>query len=62
MVSLKVNKKALVLAAKKDKPEKSNYTFRLSNELYEKFKSQCENNRVKPTAVLEAFLTEFTKT
>lgn len=61
MVGLKIDKKALLRAAKEDKPDKSNFTFRLDSELYEKFKTQCEKNKVKPTAVLEAFLKEFTK-
>ena len=62
MVSIKVNKKALVIAAKENKPDRANFTFRLNSDLYEKFKVQCENSKVKPTAVLEAFLREFTKT
>ena len=61
MVSIKVNKKALVDAAKENKPEKGNVTFRLSKQLYASFEKQCKKEGVKPTAVLEAFLKEFTK-
>ena len=61
MVNVKVNRKALVRAAKEDKPEKTNYTFRLSKDLYELFQKICENDKVKPTAVIEAFLKDFTR-
>lgn len=61
MVNVKFNRKELLKAVKdKDRPERSNYTFRLNAELYGAFKKQCEEEKVTPTAVIEEFLREFT--
>lgn len=57
--TLKTNKKALIESARGDRPDKTNYTFRLPTALYEAFKRECEKNKVKPTAIIEAFLKDF---
>ena len=61
MVSIKVNRKALVATAKEDKPKKANFTFRLNEGLYNEFKDLCDKDKVKPTAIIEAFLKEYIK-
>lgn len=61
MIKLKVDKKALVAAAKEAKPDKANVTFRLKTELYERFQKICNHEKVKPTAIIEEFMKEFVK-
>lgn len=62
MVNLKVNKKELVKAAKEnERPERSNFTFRLNTGLMEAFKAACKKEGVTTTAVIEEFLRGFTK-
>ena len=61
MIKVKIDKKALVSAAKEAKPEKANVTFRLTTDLYERFQKVCKSEDVKPTAIIEQFLTEFVK-
>jgi hypothetical protein len=57
----KMNKKAILDAAKGIRPTKANYTFRLNEGLYGKFKEQCDKAGAKPTAVIEELLKEFLK-
>lgn len=44
---------------KRESERKNNVTFRLSNELMDKFKEKCEKNDVSMTSVLEEMIQDF---
>lgn len=61
MAQVKIDKNALVSAAKKKmRPERKNITFRLNTDLYDAFKKECDKQGVTQTVVLEEFFKVFT--
>jgi hypothetical protein len=44
---------------KREAEKKNNVTFRLSNELMERFKEKCEKNDISMTSVLEEMIQDF---
>lgn len=61
MKDVKFDKKALVAAAKKrELPEKTVASFRLSSDVYERFCEACDKLDVSRTAILEELMKAFT--
>lgn len=55
------SKDLLKKVREKEKPDRTNFTFRFNAKLMESFKSVCTKQNVTPTAVLEEFMESFTK-